>query len=189
MAHPKKTPFTQDVVDLIHRPGEMRERAVDMAAPGGWGNAVIGVREGEPLHMELRLESLHDGILVSAKVSTRARGECVRCLIDVELPLEVEIREVFAYSHDEAFDYDVQGTQVDLEPLVRDAVVLALPFQPVCLDACTGLCPQCGVRLLDNPDHEHEATVDPRWAALADLAKLNEDDVIGDESDAEEEKR
>ena len=189
MAYPKKTPFTQDVVDLIHRPGEMRERVVDVVAPDGWGNAVIGVREGEPVHIDVRLESLHDGILVSAEVSTVARGECVRCLIDVELPLEVEIREVFAYSRDEAFDYDVQGTQVDLEPLVRDAVVLALPFQPVCQDDCTGLCPQCGVRLLDNPAHEHEAPVDPRWAALGGLAGFEQIDVIGAESDAEEEKR
>ena len=189
MAHPKKTPFTHEVIDLIRRPGEMRERAIDVAAPDGWGNAVIGVREGESVHIDMRLESLHDGILVSADVSTVARGECVRCLIDLELPLEVEIREIFAYSHDEAFDYEVQGTQVDLEPPVRDAVVLALPFQPVCQDDCTGLCPQCGVRLLDNPDHEHEAPVDPRWAALSGLAEFEQVDVIGAESDTEEEKR
>lgn len=189
MAHPKKTPFTQDVVDLIRRPGEMRERELDAPAPDGWGNAVIAVREGETVHMDVRFESLHDGILVSADVSTVARGECVRCLIDVELPLEVEIREVFAYSHDEAFDYEVQGTQVDLEPLVRDAVVLALPFQPVCQDDCTGLCPECGVRLLDNPGHEHETPVDPRWAALSGLAEFDQVDVIGAESDTEEEKR
>ncbi len=167
----------------------MRERVVDVPAPDGWGNAVIAVREGEPVHLDMRLESLHDGVLVSADVSTVARGECVRCLIDVELPLEVEIREVFAYSRDEAFDYDVQGTQVDLEPMVRDAVVLALPFQPVCQDDCTGLCPECGVRLLDNPDHEHETPVDPRWAALAGLAEPQQIDVIGAKSDTEEEKR
>ncbi|MEO7545058.1 MAG: DUF177 domain-containing protein [Terrimesophilobacter sp.] len=189
MAHPKKTPFTQDVVDLIRRPGEMRERVVDAPAPAGWGNAVIAVREGEPVHMDVRLESLHDGILVTSSVTTVARGECVRCLIDIELPLEVEIQEIFAYSHDEAFDYDVDGTQVDLESLVRDAVVLALPFQPVCQTDCTGLCPQCGLRLLDNPGHEHEAAVDPRWAALSGLADFAQKDVIGDESDAEEEKR
>lgn len=189
MPHPTKTQFTQDVVDLIHRPGQMRERVIDAVAPGGWGNAVIGVREGEPIHLDVRLESLHDGILASADVSTVARGECVRCLIDVDLPLEVEIREVFAYSHDEAFDYEVQGTQVDLEPPVRDAVVLALPFQPVCQDDCTGLCPECGVRLLDNPGHEHEAPVDPRWAALSGLAEPQKDDVTGAESGAEEEKR
>lgn len=176
MAHPKKTPFTLDVVDLIHRPGELRERVIDTTAPEGWGNAVIGVREGEPIHVAARLESLHDGILVSADVSTLAKGECVRCLIDVDLAVEVEIQEVFAYSHDEAFDYEIHETLVDLEPVVRDAVVLSLPFQPVCQDDCTGLCPQCGVRLLDHPGHEHEAPVDPRWSALGPLAELSQDD-------------
>jgi uncharacterized protein len=183
--------MTLDVVDLIRRPGELRERELEVPAPGGWGNAVIGVREGEPVHLDVRLESLHEGILVSADVETVARGECVRCLIDVEQPVQVEIQEVFAYSRDEAFDYEVHETQVDLEPVVRDAVVLALPFQPVCQVDCTGLCPQCGVRLLDNPGHEHEAPVDPRWAALGGLAGLVDDDVIGSrtEAEAEEEKR
>lgn len=189
MAHLKKTPFVLDVVDLIHRPGEMRERIIDTVAPAGWGNAVIGVREGEAVQLAVRLESLHDGILVSAEADTVARGECVRCLIDVEEAVEVEIREVFAYSQTDAFDYVVHETQVDLEPVVRDAVVLSLPFQPVCQVECTGLCPQCGVRLLDHPGHEHETPVDPRWAALSGLAKFAEEDVIGAETDAEKEKR
>ncbi len=189
MAHQKKTPFTMDVVDLIHRPGEMRERLVDTSAPETWGNAVLAVREGEPVHLDVRLESLHDGVLASVDVSTTSRGECVRCLIDVELPVEVEIQEIFAYSQDDAFDYEIHDTQVDLEPAVRDAVVLSLPFQPVCQSECTGLCPQCGVRLLDNPGHEHEAPVDPRWAALGGLAGFTKDNVIGADTDAEPEKR
>jgi uncharacterized protein len=92
----------------------------------------------------------------------------------VTQPVEVEFQEVFAYSFDEAFDYAVHDDHVDLEPLIRDAVVLSLPFQPVCQQDCLGLCPECGVRLLDNPGHEHEAPVDPRWAALAGLEGLND---------------
>lgn len=189
MAHLKNTPFTLDVIDLIRRPGEMRERTIDTVAPEGWGTVVIGVREGEPVRADVRLESLHDGILVTLTAETVARGECVRCLIDVEPVVEVEIQELFAYSEDEASEYVVQDTKVDLEPALRDAVVLSLPFQPVCQDDCTGLCPQCGVRLLDNPDHQHEAPVDPRWAALGGLAGFTTDDVIGPDSGAEEEKR
>jgi uncharacterized protein len=71
-------------------------------------------------------------------------------------------------------------------------VVLSLPFQPVCQDDCLGLCPQCGVRLLDNPGHEHEAPIDPRWAALAGLEGVTDpsNDVDGaDYNDATEEKR
>lgn len=189
MVHLKKTPFTIDVIDLIQRPGEMRERDLDVPAPDGWGNAVIGVREGEQVRLTVRLESLHDGILVTADVGTVARGECVRCLIDIEQAVEVEIRDVFAYSEDEAFDYEVHDTHVDLEPAVRDAVVLSLPFQPVCQADCTGLCPHCGVRLPDHPDHEHETPIDPRWAALGNVSGIAEKDVTGAANGADEEKR
>ncbi|HEY9498154.1 MAG TPA: DUF177 domain-containing protein [Terrimesophilobacter sp.] len=194
MAHLKKTPLTLDVLDLVHRPGEYRDKDIDVTAPEGWGNAVIGVREGEPMHLSVRLESLADGILVTADVETIARGECVRCLIDIEQTVQVEIQELFAYSLDEAVEYEVHENHVDLEPVLRDTVVLSLPFQPVCQEDCTGLCPQCGVRLLDNPGHEHEAPVDPRWAALGGLAglaseELAGDDVIGAGNDVEEEER
>ena len=134
------------------------------------------------------------GILATADVETTAVGECVRCLIEVEQPVEVEIQEVFAYDEDEAFDYQVQDDHVDLEPVIRDAVVLSLPFQPVCQEDCPGLCPECGVRLLDNPGHEHEQPIDPRWAALAGLEGLTGDstnDVIGERhsDDTDREKR
>ncbi len=191
VSHTSPTPFTLPVFDLLHRPGEMREHSADVVVPEGFGNAVIGVRDGAKLNLEVRLESLHDGILVSGNVRTVAEGECVRCLTDVSLPVKVEFQELFAYSFDEAFDYTVHDNLVDLEPVVRDAVVLSLPFQPVCQEDCPGLCPECGVRLLDNPGHEHEAPVDPRWAALAGLEGLTEtsNDVDGAASSATEEKR
>jgi len=187
------TPFTLPVYDLMHRAGEMRERSLDIVVPEGFGNAVIGVRAGAEMHLDVRLESLHDGILVTGQVDVDAEGECVRCLIDIDLPVEVDFAELFAYSFDEAFDYTVSDDHVDLEPLVRDAVVLSLPFQPVCQEDCLGLCPQCGVRLLDNPGHEHDEPIDPRWAALAGLEALTEastPDVDGPASSSStEEKR
>ena len=190
MPHLRETPYTVSVIDLLHRPGEMREKSIDVTVDDDMGNAVIGVRKGAKLHIDARLESLHDGILVSGDVFATADGECVRCLTDVSIPVEVEFQELFAYSFDEAFDYTVQDDHVDLEPLVRDAVVLSLPFQPVCQEDCLGLCPVCGVRLLDNPGHEHEAPVDPRWAALVGLDQLDDasNDVDGGLAIAEEEK-
>jgi uncharacterized protein len=178
-----KTPYTVDVYDLMHRPGEMRERSIDIVVPEDFGNAMIGVKAGSALQVELRMESLHDGILVSADIDGTAAGECGRCLIDIEQAVQVEIQELFAYSSDEAFDYEVHEDTIDLEPVIRDAVVLSLPFQPVCQEDCLGLCPQCGVRLLDNPGHEHENPVDPRWAALGSLAgfdSANTDDSTTD---------
>jgi uncharacterized protein len=170
--HVIKTPYTVDVRDLMHRPGEMRERVIDVTVPEEFGNAMIGVKTGSALQIDLRMESLHDGILVSAEVDGTAAGECGRCLIDIEQTVQVEFQELFAYSSDEAFEYEVHEDTIDLEPVIRDAVVLSLPFQPVCQEDCLGLCPVCGVRLLDNPGHEHEAPIDPRWAALGDLAGL-----------------
>jgi len=188
-----KSPYAVAVFDILRRPGEMREKKLDIVIPEGFGNAVIGVPTDGMLHLDLRLEALHDGILVSADVDGEAVGECVRCLIEVHLPVEVELQELFAYSRDEAFDYQVHDDTIDLEPVVRDAVVLSLPFQPVCQEDCLGLCPQCGVRLLDNPGHEHEAPVDPRWAALSGLAGqagASADDVDGAGNDGStEEKR
>jgi uncharacterized protein len=168
--HVTKTPYTVDVYDLMHRPGEMRERSIDIVVPEEFGNAMIAVKAGSELNVELRMESLHDGILVSADIDGTAVGECGRCLIDIDQAVQVEIQELFAYSSDEAFEYEVHEDTIDLEPVIRDAVVLSLPFQPVCQEDCLGLCPQCGVRLLDNPGHNHEEAIDPRWAALGSLA-------------------
>lgn len=160
------SPFDLPVYDLVHRPGEMRERSIEFDAPERLGEGVAYVKQGEPIALDVRLEGLHDGILVTAEASTTAVGECVRCLDPVSLPVEVEIQELFAYSPDEAFDFAVHDDYVDLEPVVRDAVVLALPFQPVCRPDCPGLDPETGLKLADDPDRKPREVLDPRWAAL-----------------------
>lgn len=161
-----ETPYTVLVRDLARRPGDMRESSLDIVAPERIGEAVASVAEGEPIHIDLRLESLHDGILASGDVQTRMTGECVRCLDPVAEPLRVEFQELFAYSVDEAFDYSVRDDHVDLEPVVRDAVVLSLPFQPVCRPDCAGLDPETGEKLQPGTEPTPREVVDPRWAAL-----------------------
>jgi len=153
----------------MHRPGEMRERAFEFDSPERLGEGVVAVQVGENIALDVRMEGLHDGILVTAEVETTAVGECVRCLDPVSLPIEVEIQELFAYSPDEAFDFAVHDDYVDLEPVVRDAVVLALPFQPVCRPDCPGLDPETGQKLADDPDRAPREVLDPRWAALQDF--------------------
>ena len=110
---------------------------------------------------------MHEGILVTADVATRYTGVCGRCLTDVAEPVEVEIQELFGYSGDEAADFEVQDDHVDLETLVRDSIVLSLPFQPVCQPDCPGLDPATGEKLV--PGAEPEAPIDERWNALAAL--------------------
>jgi uncharacterized protein len=169
VSKPTATPFLIGVHDLMHRPGEMRERTLETTVHEGFGNAVIGVKDGASVKLEVRLESLHDGILVTAEVDTVAEGECIRCLDPISQRVQVDIAELFAYSFDEAFDYLVVEDHVDLEPLVRDAVVLALPFQPVCRPDCPGLDPVTGEKLADLPDRKPSEVFDPRWSALAGL--------------------
>ena len=168
------SPFDIPVYDLMHRPGEMRERSFEFDSPERLGEGMVAVRVGENIAIDLRLEGLHDGILVSAEVETTAVGECVRCLDPVSVPVEVEIQELFAYSPDEAFDFAVHDDYVDLEPVVRDAVVLALPFQPVCRPDCPGLDPETGLKLVDDPDRAPREVLDPRWAALQDFTNDNQ---------------
>ncbi len=163
-------PYQLSIRDLAKRPGDTKVFSLDITLEEGFGNAVIGIPTGGQLHIEGRVESLHDGALVTAEVDAEAVGECVRCLIEVREPIDVDFQELFAYPGTSDFDYFIQDDSVDLEQVVRDTMVPALPFQPVCQEDCEGLCPVCGVRLLDDPGHQHEAQVDPRWAALEGLS-------------------
>jgi uncharacterized protein len=162
-----KTPYTIDVRDLINRPGTMREDTYNLVVPEDLGQGLVAVKQGSILDTNVRLESMHEGILASVDVAGRALGVCGRCLIDIDLPVQVEFQELFAYSQDEAFDFEVQDDHVDLEPLIRDAVVLSLPFQPVCRPDCPGLDPETGERLASSPQIEATEAPDPRWSALA----------------------
>jgi uncharacterized protein len=164
------SPYRVTVRDLMHRAGDMREQSLAFDVPEQLGAAVATVPAGTPIRIDLRLEGLHEGILVSGHVSTTVVAECVRCLERIELDTEVEFQEVFAYSPDDAFDYTVHDNHVDCEPVVRDAVVLSLPFQPVCQPDCPGLDPETGERLVDHPERKPREVVDPRWAALQGFA-------------------
>jgi uncharacterized protein len=133
---------------------------------------VIGVPLGSPVELDLRLESVVEGVLVSGSAVVEVRGECVRCLGDVSDQLEVGIQELFVYpgmEPDDTLASRLAGDLIDLEPLLRDEVVLDLPFQPLCREDCSGLCVECGANLNDNPGHRHESRLDPRWAALHGL--------------------
>lgn len=160
-----RSPFVQNVRDLVRHPGEMRERTLDIRVPERLGEGMVAVQEGAPLHVDLKLESLHEGVLASGEVVGTAEGECARCLAPVSLPVQVEFAELFGYPADEPFDHQLDGDLLDLEPVVRDAVVLALPFQPECVDGCEDLELGPGISLI-TADARAEEPADPRWAAL-----------------------
>ena len=155
--------------DIVRRSGEMREVAFRAPAPATWGEGLVAVREGEQVDVAARLESVHEGILVTADIDTAYDGICGRCLTEIREPLQVEFQELFAYPGQEAADLEVQDDHVDLETEVRDAIVLSLPFQPVCRPDCPGLDPDTGERRDEDAGAAPRETLDPRWAALAEL--------------------
>ena len=177
-----RAPLVLDTRELGRRPGSQRQRTFSAPAPADLGIEVLRVPEGSPVEFDIRLEAVMEGVLVTGTAAAGLDGECVRCLEPIHDEIEVDFQELFVYEEkdDETDDEDsgtsrLEGDLLDLEPLLRDAVVLSLPFQPLCQDDCPGLCIECGARLADDPDHQHEEPIDPRWAALQGLTQ--DDDV------------
>lgn len=165
----KTSPFTLQVHDLIKRPGVMRELNPDVTLIDPIGEGAMSIPAGDVVEIDLRLESVHEGILATGDVFATAVGECSRCLDEIKTPVEVDFQELFAYSGSGEDDFTVSDDQIDLEPVIRDAVVLSLPFQPVCSPDCLGLCAECGFKLAQDPNHVHEQQVDSRWTELLKL--------------------
>ncbi|HLS63099.1 MAG TPA: DUF177 domain-containing protein [Ruania sp.] len=187
-------PYRISTRDLGRRPGSMRTVELDVTVTEAMGNEVIAVPAGAEISLDLRLEAVLDGVLVTGTVDATAHGECVRCLDPVSQDLTIDFTELFAYpgSQQEAAEEEdaeelpeLDGDVADLEGTITDAVVLALPFQPLCRPDCPGLCSVCGIHLADaEPGHAHEQ-LDPRWAALSALRETIEDESA-DEQDAGE---
>jgi uncharacterized protein len=176
-------PWVVELRELGRRPGSMQEFERTLPAPAGWRIEMIGVPEGADVRLRLRLESVMEGVLVSGDVDAPLVGSCARCLEPVEDTLEIDVQELYAYSgsttqatSEEDEVRLVEHDTIDLEPMIRDAVVLSLPLAPVCSDDCLGLCAGCGQRLAElPPDHAHDV-VDPRWAGLAGRFASNQEE-------------
>ena len=190
--HPKaaarrasRSPLVINISRLGRRPGSMLTISETLPSPSRIGLDLIAIDEGAPLTLDLRIESVSEGALVTGTVSAPTSGECARCLTPITGDVEIDLTELFAYpdsATDETTDADEIGRvgssgqpdTVDLEQPVVDAIGLALPFAPLCGPDCAGLCPHCGVPLATaEPGHQHEQ-IDPRWAKLTDLVDRDE---------------
>ncbi|GAA2657191.1 YceD family protein [Paractinoplanes durhamensis] len=171
-----RQPLVVDTTKLPRQPGATRALERVIPAPADLSLEMISVLEGSDVELDLVLTSVSEGVYISGSVRGSLSGECGRCLNEINQSFDVSIAELFAYEDsttEETTDEDevgrMQGDLIDLEPAVRDAVVLALPNTPLCRPDCPGLCPECGVHFDDLPaDHSHEE-VDSRWAALRNL--------------------
>ena len=169
-----KHPLVVDAYELKRQPGSSLRRTVVVPVEDAMGNDVLKAKPNTQAEIELLLESVIDGILATGNAEFETEGLCVRCLDGIDRPENVTFRQFFTYpgvaveeAEEESEDIvEITGNFLDLRPAFRDAVLLALPLTPTCRSDCPGLCPECGQRLADEPDHGHEKQ-DPRWSALS----------------------
>lgn len=180
------SPLVVNIARLGRRPGTMFSVHETVANPARIGLDMIGIAAGAPLDLDLRVESVSEGVLVTGTMSAPITAECSRCLTPFEEQIHVHLTELFAYSdsltqattEEDEVGHVVADT-VDLEQPIIDAVGLELPFSPVCRDDCPGLCATCGVALATaEPGHHHDQ-IDPRWAKLTTM--LGDSDGVASE--------
>jgi uncharacterized protein len=181
------SPMVVDITRLGRRPGAMVTLRDTVPSPSRIGAELIAIEPGAPLELDLRVESVSEGVLVTGTVAAPTAGECARCLAAMQGRVEVVLTELFAYpqSTTEATTEEgevghVVDNTIDLEQPIVDAVGLDLPFSPVCQPDCPGLCPECGVQLAAEPGHHHDR-IDPRWAKLAQMLPDNPDTSRGEQ--------
>ncbi len=174
-------PLVLDTKPLRRQAGAMTTVDRTFEAPPGWQVSGSAVPDGAPVDLAVRLEAVVDGVLVTGTVTVVTEGDCSRCLDPVRSLLTIDLMQLFEYP-DQAPDADaqegeplpvLQGDLIDLEPTVRDGVVLDLPQVPLCSPDCPGLCAVCGARLADDPDHHHRIA-DSRWAELGQLLEQDQ---------------
>ncbi len=181
--HPDlSSPLVFDVSRLGRRPGSMLTVTETVPSPLRIGLDLIAIEPGAEMDLDLRFESVSEGVLVSGTVHAPTRGECSRCLGPITDEVEIALTELFAYPDsvtESTTESDEVGRvideTVDLAQPIVDAVGLALPFVALCAEDCPGLCSHCGVALATaEAGHSHEI-IDPRWAKLADLRPRDPD--------------
>lgn len=190
MSRPEDSPWAVSVAQIAARPGQ--SKAIDQAfpAPDGIGDSIVGITAGDDVQVTGSFDSIVDGIVFTGRITAPAHAECTRCLKPITHDWTADVTAFFPFDaakdarggrddaevdivagEDEAEDtYPLVsgGAFADIEALLRDALVEALPLQPLCKPDCKGLCSQCGEDLNEHPDHHHDVT-DIRFAALADL--------------------
>ena len=167
-----RRPFVVHVAKLRRVPGtrwhEVRRGKIEGLACSG-----SAVPEGSEVEADVTLESVAGAVSVVGSVSACWTGECRRCLSPASGTVRVQVLEHYTEGGDGSDTYPFIGEDVDLEPMVHDAVVLELPQAPLCSEDCKGLCLVCGA----NQNHEscscEPPGEDPRWAALGVLRFVN----------------
>lgn len=173
-----------DVSNLAGKPGSTRELA-SSGPVEGFRSGLGWVEDGDAVHIRFLLSSASDGIEVTGQAWGRLHLSCSRCLVEYEQDFKLDIDEKFYFEPslaDQTEGYEVRDQVVDLEPMLRDAIVLSIPMRPVHAEDCKGLCPVCGGDLNVSDCRHAERAVDARWAPLQSLMAVQSG---GDEEEVE----
>ncbi len=171
MASPS-SPFLVNVADLLRRQGA--ERRHQVAVPVDYRVEQARTEGAGDLTGEFVLRAIPGGIMVEGVVTVPAVLSCYRCVTEWEEEVVTRIRELVATDPDADTDYHVNRDVVDLEPLVRDEVTLALPLLPLCRPDCRGLCPACGGDLNTGACPGHDDVPTSPFAGLRDLLETQD---------------
>ena len=170
-----------DMRTLGRQAGSAKTQQLTVPAPDDMRLELARVPVGADMQLDVRFEAVTEGVLVTGSATAPLARECARCLAPLATAVAASFTELYLYPRDrhdkhDRFDENTEqddeelyldGDLLDLEPVLRDAVVLALPMSPLCREDCPGLCVECGVPLADaGPGHGHEDAPDPRWAGL-----------------------
>ena len=152
----------------------------DFPAPGGIGDSIVGVKEGEPIHVNGQFDSIIDGLIFTGTFTAPVTAVCARCDRDLSGDWSEQVTAFFPYEDADAGKTKNEDVEIiageeesgDTYPLIDNGafanIVSALPLNPLCKPDCKGLCPQCGLDLNESPEHVHEVT-DLRFADLEAL--------------------
>ncbi|MEY3889827.1 MAG: hypothetical protein RLY62_9 [Actinomycetota bacterium] len=188
--------FLFNTHDLPHRAGEMREYELDLKITEAVGVDLLSVKPGEIIEVDLRIQAVEEGVLATARVIADATGECTRCLKPIIWPIDESFTELYYYESstskstkkhssrgkskkDEEIDLDedelsfLDGDDIDLEPAIRDAIILNLAVNPLCSEDCPGLAEKSGENWAYLSASQSQTPTDQRWAALKDFPLKN----------------
>ena len=167
------SPLVVNVIELLRTPGSTKDLDLSVgSADLDFGDVRV---VDEPVSVVLHLESLTNGIAVTGHVGATWAGECRRCLTPVRERVDVVVEELYQRTLEDPDAYPIANDQIDLVPMVRENVLVALPVGPLCRPDCPGMCPHCGADLAEGPCGCSVPTGDPRWSALDALRQRDDD--------------
>jgi uncharacterized protein len=154
-----------NVSDLIGRTGSTRRVSGELALALRLGTTQVD----DVAVVDANLEMATNVLMARIEAAVPAHLTCTRCLSEWDETIRTEIVQPYATVPDENGYGIERGSNVDLGPVVRDEIALALPAAPLCREDCLGLCPICGTDLNNAPCGGHDDVAYSRFAVLRQL--------------------